>query len=82
MAGNPFLAEAYALCDGMTLAWKHKFKKLVCEVDCTDPITTLEDESIMSFHIAYPMLMDVKQLFRKDWMINSCIFCISNARYT
>lgn len=47
--GNALLAKAGALSDELRLAWDKGFRRVICEVDCTHLISSIDDEENKRF---------------------------------
>ena len=65
--GNALQAEALALHLGLQLAWSRGFREVLCEVDCKELITLLEDQSVRSF---MPILEDIYQSIHRVWKVS------------
>lgn len=64
--GNPLLAEATALRDGLECGWQRGFRNLICEVDCQELISSLGDQERTRF---MPVLQDINNWLLRDWIV-------------
>lgn len=68
MNGNPFYAEALALCDGLRLAWERGFRKLICESDNLELVKTVQQGGSLITHAHGQILSDIRELLNRNWV--------------
>nr|AFK34478.1 unknown [Lotus japonicus] len=66
---SPFMAEACALRDVLRLAWDQGHRKIRCETDCANLVSTLEDGDNLHLHSAYSVLFSIKELLTRNWLV-------------
>ncbi|KAL6545491.1 hypothetical protein OROGR_009365 [Orobanche gracilis] len=67
VGGNSFLAEVLALKEGLLLAWSNGFLDVICEMDCAEVLSGLEDPQSLQF---CPSLNDIKVLLNRQWRVS------------
>lgn len=67
--GTTFRAEAEVLKEGLWLAWNRGYRDVICETDCADLIVVLGAEDRIRFHDQVRVLMDIRELLRRDWRV-------------
>ncbi|XP_057426454.1 uncharacterized protein LOC130719872 [Lotus japonicus] len=68
--GNPLLYEALALKQGLELIWERGYRDVICEIDCQELVTRLEQEEVERF---FPILNDIRSLLKRRWRINLAV---------
>lgn len=66
---SAFVAEAMALRDGLTIAWNHGSRKLLCESDCKVLVDTLSDSCLLIHHPHTEILHEIHQLLNRQWIV-------------
>lgn len=65
--GNPLMAEAMALHDGLECGWQQGYKDLIREVDRLELISSLVDHETVRFMLA--VLEETRNWIQKDWNV-------------
>lgn len=68
--GSALLAEATTLKDELHLVWLQGHRNLLCEVNCSDLVTMLQDVDRARLHSHDLMLLEVHVLLSKCWRTN------------
>lgn len=58
------MAEAIALLEGLQLAWDAGYRRVACEVDSEDLITTLQDSEAANVFMEISV---INELLGRDW---------------
>lgn len=67
--GNACLAELIAVRNGLGFAWKEGYKKVMCETDSLDTVTTIQNESVQPWHVGTLILATIRELLRREWIV-------------
>lgn len=58
--------------ESISFAWNHRCKFIVCEVDCAELISSLDDLKNMRF---LPLLKDIILMIKRSWKISFKLVC-------
>ncbi|CAL0324582.1 unnamed protein product [Lupinus luteus] len=67
--GSAFISEAWALMEGINLAWSLGFRKVICEVDSADLLAALENTETRN---CVHEIDEIRLGMDKDWQIVLC----------
>lgn len=65
--GNPLLAEAQGLLEGLRLAWHGGYRKIKCEVDCEELLAMLDNAEALAYFME---IADIKELLSRNWVVH------------
>uniref|UniRef100_A0A494GAC8 RNase H type-1 domain-containing protein n=1 Tax=Solanum lycopersicum TaxID=4081 RepID=A0A494GAC8_SOLLC len=58
-----------ALRDGLALGWSWGYKDLICEVDCSNLLTSLEDEKSVHFIFMLIFPVEIHDWLQREWIV-------------
>lgn len=70
--GDPFVAEALGLKEGLLMAWNSGHRNISCDIDCDNLVILLEEGHLerVHHHPQVAILKEIMQLMARNWRVS------------